>query len=74
MSDERRIRLRVGDPVRLKDSDIKLRGDVWQQRAGDYLVIRWQDACCSTHCLTALEYDHSRSRADWSRNLVHEDR
>jgi len=74
MSDERRKRLRVGDPVRLKDSDIQLHGDVWQLRAGDYLVVRWQDACRSTHSLSALEYDNSRARADWSRHISHEDR
>jgi hypothetical protein len=66
--------LRIGDPVRLKDSDMSLRGDVWQIRADDYLVVRWQDDCRSTHSQTALEYDGSRARADWSRNLVPEDR
>jgi len=33
-----------------------------------------QDECRSTHSETAIEYDTSRSRAEWSRNLVSEDR
>ena len=45
MSEEQDSRLRVGDPVRLKDSDMDLRGDVWQLRTGRYLVVRWQDEC-----------------------------
>jgi hypothetical protein len=67
-------RFRVGDPVRLKDTDLDMRGDVWQLRTGAYLVVRWQDACRTTHSETAIEYDQSSSRADWSRNLSHEDR
>jgi hypothetical protein len=51
-----------------------LRGDVWQLRTGRYLVVRWQDECRSTHAESAVEYDASRSRAEWSRNLVTEDR
>ena len=74
MSEEQDSRLRVGDPVRLKDSDMDLRGDVWQLRTGRYLVVRWQDECRSTHSETAVEYDASRARADWSRNLVPDDR
>jgi hypothetical protein len=74
MSEEHDSRLRVGDPVRLKDSDMDLRGDVWQLRTGRYLVVRWQDECRSTHAESAVEYDATRSRAEWSRNLVPEDR
>ena len=74
MGDEQDNKLRVGDPVRLKDSDMDLRGDVWQERTGRYLIVRWEDECRSTHAETALEYDASRGRADWSRNLSHEDR
>ena len=74
MSEEHESGLRVGDPVRLKDSDMDLRGDVWQLRTGRYLVVRWQDECRSTHSEAAVEYDSSRSRAEWSRNLVSEDR
>lgn len=74
MSQEDPSRLRVGDPVRLKDSDMDLRGDVWQLRTGRYLVVRWQDECRSTHSENAVEYDSSRSRAEWSRYLLHEDR
>jgi hypothetical protein len=74
MSDREHSRLRIGDPVRLKDSDMDLRGDVWQLRTGRYLVVRWQDECRSTHSENAIEYDASRNRAEWSRNLSHEDR
>ena len=74
MSEQMRSRLRIGDPVRLKDSDVDLRGDVWQLRTGRYVVVRWQDECRSTHSETAVEYDGSRSRAEWSRNISHEDR
>jgi hypothetical protein len=66
-------RLRVGDPVKLKDSDLDLRGDVWQLRTGRYVIVRWQDACCTTHSSSAIEYDASRARAEWTRNLVPED-
>ena len=74
MSTEAPKRFRVGDPVRLKDTDLDMRGDVWQLRTGEYLVVRWQDACRTTHSETAIEYDQSSGRADWSRNLSHEDR
>lgn len=67
-------RLRIGDPVKLKDSAVDLRGDVWQLRAGRYLVVRWQDDSHSTHAHSAVEYDASRSRADWSRHLLSDDR
>ena len=73
MTEEQPNRLRVGDPVRLKDSDMDLRGDVWQLRTGRYLVVRWQDECRSTHSESAVEYDSTRSRAEWSRNLVPDD-
>ena len=66
--------LRVGDPVRLKDSDQRLRGDVWQLRTGCYVVVRWQDDCRSTHSASAIEFDPSGNRADWSRNLSSDDR
>jgi len=66
--------LRVGDPVRLKDSDLDLRGDVWQLRTGRYLIVRWQDQCRSTHSESAVELDGTRGRAEWSRNLSTEDR
>jgi hypothetical protein len=74
MSELIRSSLRIGDPVRLKDSDVDLRGDVWQLRTGCYVVVRWQDECRSTHSVAAVEYDASRSRAEWSRNISHEDR
>lgn len=73
MSDQNSNRLRVGDPVKLRDSDMDLRGDVWQLRTGRYVIVRWYDECRSTHSVTAIEYDYSRSRADWSRKLVRED-
>jgi hypothetical protein len=66
--------LRVGDPVKLKDSDMDLRGDIWQLRTGSYVVVRWQDQCRTTHAQSAIELDESRSRAEWSRKLAHEDR
>ena len=66
--------LRVGDPVKLRESDMDLRGDVWQLRTGRYVIVRWNDECRTTHSEAALEYDSSRSRADWSRHLAHEDR
>lgn len=66
--------LRVGDPVKLKDSDMDLRGDVWQLRTGQYVVVRWQDDCRTTHSQAAIELDRSRGRADWSRKLTQEDR
>ena len=67
-------RLRVGDPVRLKDSDMDMRGDVWQLRTGRYLIVRWEDECRTTHSETAVEFDESRGRAEWSRHLSEEDR
>jgi hypothetical protein len=67
-------KFRVGDPVRLKDTSLDLRGDVWQLRTGSYLVVRWQDACRTTHSESAVEYDANSSRADWSRNVSTEDR
>jgi hypothetical protein len=73
MNDEHDNRLRVGDPVKLKDSDLDLRGDVWQLRTGRYLIVRWQDECRSTHSASAVEYDRTRGRAEWSRKLALED-
>jgi hypothetical protein len=67
-------RLRVGDPVRLKDCDLDLRGDVWQLRTGCYVVVRWEDECRTTHSEHAVEIDRSRPRAEWSRLLASEDR
>jgi hypothetical protein len=74
MATDNSSRLRVGDPVKLKDSDLDLRGDVWQLRTGRYLVVRWQDECRSTHSETAVEIDNSRGRAEWSRLIATEDR
>jgi hypothetical protein len=74
MSSDHSNRLRVGDPVKLKDSDLDLRGDVWQLRTGRYLVVRWQDECRSTHSENAVELDATRGRAEWSRSLATEDR
>ncbi len=74
MSNNGHSRLRVGDPVKLKDSAVDLRGDVWQLRTGRYLVVRWEDECRSTHSEAAVEFDGSRSRAEWSRLLATEDR
>jgi hypothetical protein len=67
-------RFRVGDPVRLKDTSLDLRGDVWQLRTGSYVVVRWQDSCRTTHSESAVEYDASSTPADWSRNVSTEDR
>ncbi len=53
--------LRVGDLVRLKDSDLDLRGAVWQLRSGQYVVVRWEDEWRSTHAATAIELDDSRN-------------
>lgn len=53
--------LRIGDPVRLKDSDLDLRGAVCQLRSGQYVVVRWEDEWRSTHAATAIELDDSRS-------------
>ena len=74
MSSSKMATLRVGDPVKLKDSDVDLRGDVWQLRTGAYVVVRWQDECRTTHASWAVELDESRGRADWSRKLAAEDR
>ena len=74
MSDESDKRLRVGDPVKLRDSAMDLRGDVWQLRTGRYVIVRWQDECRSTHSEAAIEIDNSRNRAEWSRLLATEDR
>jgi hypothetical protein len=74
MSDHSDKRLRVGDPVKLRDSDMDLRGDVWQLRTGRYVIVRWQDECRSTHSEAAIEIDNSRNRAEWSRLLATEDR
>jgi hypothetical protein len=74
MSDESDKRLRVGDPVKLRDSDMDLRGDVWQLRTGRYVIVRWQDECRSTHSEAAIEIDNTRNRAEWSRLLATEDR
>lgn len=74
MNSDGNNRFRVGDPVRLKDTSLDLRGDVWQLRTGSYVVVRWQDACRTTHSESAVEYDDTGEQADWSRKLVHEDR
>ena len=74
MSDQSNSRLRVGDPVKLRDSDLDLRGDVWQLRTGRYVIVRWQDECRSTHSEAAIEIDRTRNRAEWSRMLATEDR
>jgi len=66
--------LKVGDPVKLRDSDMDLRGDVWQLRTGAYVVVRWEDQCRTTHSHAAIELDRSRGRADWSRKVAHQDR
>lgn len=62
MSDVAHRPLRVGDPVRLRDSNLDLRGDVWQLRTGQYVIVRWEDDCRSTHSLAAIEYDATRVR------------
>lgn len=67
-------RFRIGDPVRLKDTNLDLRGDVWQLRTGRYLVVRWEDQCRTTHSEAAVELDPGGDKADWCRNLPHEDR
>ena len=75
MSDAKhRSALKVGDPVKLKDSDLDLRGDVWQLRTGRYVIVRWEDECRSTHAEVAVEIDPSRPRAEWSRKISTEDR
>jgi len=57
MSDESTRNLKVGDPVRLKDSDQRLRGDVWQLRTGRYVIVRWEDRARTTHSESAIELD-----------------
>ena len=73
-NDEQARPLRIGDPVRLKDSDLDLRGDVWQLRTGQYVIVRWEDDWRSTHAATAIELDRTRGPADWSRKLLLKDR
>jgi hypothetical protein len=74
MTHTKHTALRVGDPVKLKDSDMDLRGDVWQLRSGAYVIVRWEDQCRTTHSQAAIELDASRGQADWSRKLVYQDR
>jgi hypothetical protein len=62
-NDEQGRPLCIGDPVRLKDSDLDMRGDVWQFRTGQYVIVRWEDEWRSTHATTAIELDRSRARA-----------
>jgi hypothetical protein len=73
-NDEQNRPLRIGDPVRLKDSDLDLRGDVWQLRTGHYVIVRWEDEWRSTHAATAIELDQSRGPAEWSRKVKLEGR
>ena len=61
MSSDSSHDLKVGDPVRLKDSDLRLRGDVWQLRTGRYVIVRWEDRARTTHAETAVELDVERS-------------
>lgn len=58
---EDRNRLQVGDPVKLKDSNVDMRGSVWALRTGRYLLVRWEDECRSTHSEAALELDRTRA-------------
>jgi hypothetical protein len=60
MSNDSSRELKVGDPVRLKDSDLRLRGDVWQLRTGRYVIVRWEDRARTTHAESAVELDVSR--------------
>ncbi len=73
MSEAMRNGLRIGDRFDSKTATW-ICGATWQLRTGRYVVVRWQDECRSTHSETAVEYDASRSRAEWSRNISHEDR
>lgn len=73
-NDDHARQLRVGDPVKLKDSNVELRGDVWQLRTGHYVVVRWEDNWRSTHATSAVELDRTRGPAEWSRKLACEDR
>jgi hypothetical protein len=61
MSKEPPHELRIGDPVKLKDSDVDLRGDVWQLRSGHYVIVRWEDDYRSTHSVNAIELDPTRA-------------
>ena len=73
-NDEQACALRIGDPVRLKDSNLDLRGDVWQLRTGHYVIVRWEDDWRSTHATTAIELDRTRGPAEWIRKLQPQDR
>jgi hypothetical protein len=57
MSSDHQHQLRIGDRVKLKDSSLELRGDVWQLRSGQYVVVRWEDDYRSTHAASAIELD-----------------
>ncbi len=57
MSSDDQHQLRIGDRVKLKDSNLELRGDVWQLRSGQYVVVRWEDDYRSTHAESAIELD-----------------
>jgi len=63
MSNDSSRGLKIGDPVRLKDSDLRLRGDVWQLRTGRYVIVRWEDRARTTHSETAVELDASRGES-----------
>jgi hypothetical protein len=63
MSNDSSRGLKIGDPVRLKDSDLRLRGDVWQLRTGRYVIVRWEDRARTTHSETAVELDSDRPAA-----------
>ena len=63
MSNDSSRELKVGDPVRLKDSDLRLRGDVWQLRTGRYVIVRWEDRARTTHSETAIELDVRRGES-----------
>jgi hypothetical protein len=60
MNNDDQHHLRIGDPVKLKDSNLELRGDVWQLRSGQYVVVRWEDDYRSTHAASAIELDTTR--------------
>jgi hypothetical protein len=63
MSSDHKHQLRIGDRVKLKDSNLELRGDVWQLRSGQYVVVRWEDDYRSTHAASAIELDTARESA-----------
>jgi hypothetical protein len=63
MSKDQTHELRIGDPVKLRDSDLELRGAVWQLRSGQYVIVHWEDDYRSTHSINAIELDPSRVRA-----------